>query len=75
MPRRYRPREVARIAEHLGWELSHYRGDHAIFKKPGYSHISIPQYRRELAPGTLSGIIKLMGLTRREFDRMAEEVL
>ena len=75
MPRRYRPREVERIAVHLGWQLDHYTGDHAIFKKAGYSHISIPEYRREVAPGTLGAIIKQMGLTKREFDRIAEEVL
>lgn len=75
MPRRYTPHEVERIVVHLGWEFSHYHGSHAIFKKPGYSHLSVPEHRRELAPGTLAGIIKLIGLTKREFDEIAEEVL
>jgi len=75
MPRRYRPREVQRIASHLGWEFSHYRGDHAIFRKPGAPSLSIPENRRELALGTLASIIRGMGLTRREFDKIADEVL
>jgi predicted RNA binding protein YcfA (HicA-like mRNA interferase family) len=75
MPRRYRPREVARVARHLGWEFSHYHGDHAIFRKAGSPSLSVPENRQELARGTLSSIIRAMDLTRREFDRIAEEVL
>ena len=75
MPRRYLPQEVQRIAAHIGWEFSHYRGDHAIFRKLGAPSLSIPENRRELARGTLSSIIRGMGLTRSEFDKIAEEVL
>ena len=75
MPVRYKPQEVERIAVHLGWTFSHYHGDHAIFKRVGYSHISIPEYRREIPPGTLTGILRQMGLTKRQFDELAKEVL
>jgi predicted RNA binding protein YcfA (HicA-like mRNA interferase family) len=71
MPRLYRPREVERIAIHLGWEFSHYHGDHAIFRKVGSPSLSVPENRQELARGTLGSIIRAMGLTRREFDRIA----
>jgi predicted RNA binding protein YcfA (HicA-like mRNA interferase family) len=75
MPRRYRPREVERIATHLGWEFSYYHGDHVIFRKTSSLSLSIPENRQELAKGTLGSIIRAMGLTTREFDRIAEEVL
>ena len=75
MPRRYRPREIERIKIHLGYEFNHYHGDHAIFRKLGSPSISIPGSRQELARGTPGSIIRAMGLTRREFDRIAEEVL
>ena len=75
MPVRYRPEEVAKIAVHLGWEFSHYHGSHAIFKKLGSPSLPIPENRRELARGTLGNILRSMGLTRREFDKIAEEVL
>ena len=75
MPRRYRPGEVQTIFVHLGWEFSHYRGNHAIFRKAGAPSVPIPENRRELARGTLSSLIRALGITRREFDRIADEVL
>ena len=32
MPHRYKLEELQKIARHLGWEFSHYSGDHAVFK-------------------------------------------
>jgi len=75
MPRQYRPREAAKIAASLGWEYSHHTGSHAIYTRAGHSHITIPEHRREIRVGTMGSIIKQMGLTRREFDKIAEEVL
>ncbi len=75
MPRRYRPQEVERILTHLGWEFHHYRGDHTIYRRHGFPSIPVPEGRREMARGTLGSIIRVAGLTRREFDTIAEEVL
>ena len=69
------PLEVPGILTYLGWEFSHYRGDHAIFRRVGAPSLSVPENRQELARGTLSSILRALGLTRREFDRIAEEVL
>ena len=75
MPRRYRPREVARILTSLGYELDHHTGSHANYRKLGYPTIVVPEHRRELPPGTFASIRRQMVLTNAEFDRIAEEVL
>ena len=75
MPRRYRPREVMRILTSQGWEFDHYTGSHANFRKRGYSSVTVPDHRREVTKSTLSSILRQMGVTRAEFDRIADEVL
>jgi len=64
-------REVRRVAEGIGWELDHWRGDHMVFKKAGSGrNLSIPDHRA-VSPGTLRQIIRTMGLTVDEFLRLA----
>lgn len=75
MPRQYRPREVDIVVRHLGWAFSRYHGSHAIYRKQGASHVSIPENRREVAQGTLSAICRQLGISRAEFDKIAQEVL
>jgi predicted RNA binding protein YcfA (HicA-like mRNA interferase family) len=75
MPRRYTAREMQIIAEHLGWCYDHTRGSHAIFIREGYSHVTIPLHRRELSIGVTGNIIRQMGIDRREFERLATELL
>ena len=75
MPRRYTAREMQIIAEHLGWRYDHTTGSPAIFVREGYSHITIPLHHRELDRGTASDIVRQMGLRRREFERLAQELL
>jgi predicted RNA binding protein YcfA (HicA-like mRNA interferase family) len=56
-----------RVAERHGWVFQRIAGDHYIYKKPGVArNLPIPDHR-ELAPGTLRGIIRIMGLTVDEF--------
>ena len=75
MPRRYRPREVRRILVSLGWELDHYTGSHANFQRPGHPTVIVPEHRGEVRPSTFSSILRQMGISRAEFDRIADEVL
>ena len=75
MPKRYRPGEVTRILNHLGWEFDHQTGSHAIYQRPGHGTVSVPRHRGEVRPGTLGNILRQMGMTRAEFDRIADEVL
>ena len=76
MPRRYSPSEVARILESLGWRFSRQRGSHAIFTKEGEPfNIVVPISSRQVQAGTLGSIKRRAGLTTREFDEIADEVL
>ena len=76
MPQRYRPQEVVRVLEYLGWKLDRQRGSHAILNKAGQPGVvAVPLSRREVPVGTFSEILREAGLTRREFDAAAREVL
>jgi predicted RNA binding protein YcfA (HicA-like mRNA interferase family) len=76
MPRRYRPREVIRVLDEMGWRATRQTGSHVIMTmggRPGL--VTVPQSRRELDRGTLGNILRQARMTRREFDQIAEEVL
>jgi predicted RNA binding protein YcfA (HicA-like mRNA interferase family) len=76
MPRRYRPEEVEKVLEYLGWELSRQRGSHRQFIRPGQRGlVTVPASSRALDQGTLGNIVRQAGLTRREFETIATEVL
>lgn len=62
-----RPREVIRIFERLGWEISRQRGSHIIMTKPGHiATLSIPDHSF-VARGTLRSLIARAGLSLDEF--------
>ena len=76
MPRRYRPNEARKVLESLGWRFSRQRGSHMIFVKEGeINHVTIPESRREMDKKTFGNMLRQAGLKRREFDRLAAEVL
>ncbi len=60
-------REVVRIFESLGWEVVRRRGSHIIMIKDEETiTLSVPDHR-EVAKGTLRGLIRAAGLTAGEF--------
>lgn len=60
-------REVVRIFESLGWEAVRRRGSHIIMIKDEETiTLSIPDHR-EVAKGTLRGLIRAAGLTVGQF--------
>lgn len=62
--------------ESLGWQFSRQRGSHAIFTKEGEPfNIVVPISNRQVQAGTLGSIKRRAGLTTREFDEIADEVL
>ena len=61
-----------RILTGQGWEFDHYTGSHASFQKQGYSPVIVPEHRGEVRQSTLSSILRQMGMTRAEFDRIAD---
>lgn len=76
MPRRYSPEEIIKVLEYLGWRYLRTRGDHARYTKPDGSHpTTVPVARRELGPKEFSFILNQTGLSRREFEATANEVL
>ena len=60
-------KEVVRIFESLGWEVSRQRGSHIIMTKPGeIVTLSVPNHR-PVARGTLRSLIRSANLTIEEF--------
>jgi predicted RNA binding protein YcfA (HicA-like mRNA interferase family) len=61
-------REAVRAFEKIGYAVTHQTGSHIIMRreKPPHRHLSIPDHR-ELAKGTLRGLIRDAGLTIEEF--------
>ncbi len=64
-----------RILNTLGYELHHYSGSHANFRKYGHPTVVVPEHRGEVRPTTFSSILRQMGISRAEFDEIADEVL
>lgn len=60
--------EAIRAFEKIGYEVFHQRGSHIILrrKEPPHRHLSIPR-RRELARGTLRGLIRQAELSVEQF--------
>ena len=61
--------EVIRVLEKLGFKSVRQRGSHVVLKKqlPTGDVGCVVPLHRELAPGTLRGILKQAGLTPEEF--------
>ena len=63
-------KEVVRIFESLGWEVSRQRGSHIIMTKPGeIVTLSVPNHR-PVARGTLRSLIRSANLTVEEFLKL-----
>jgi predicted RNA binding protein YcfA (HicA-like mRNA interferase family) len=60
-------REVVKVFEANGWCVARQRGSHIILVKDGHiATLSVPDHR-EVAKGTLRGLIRASGLTPDEF--------
>ncbi len=76
MPKRFRPGEVIRVLESLGWQVVRQRGSQVRLEMPdGRNPVTVPVSRRELDPKTLSSMLRQAGLSIREFLNAAEETL
>ena len=59
--------EVVRVFQKLGWTVARQRGSHIIMIKDGErATLSVPDHR-EVARGTLRGLIRSAGVTMDEF--------
>lgn len=62
-------KEIVKIFESLGWEVSRQRGSHIIMTKEGeIITLSVPNHK-EVARGTLRSIIRSANLTVEEFTK------
>jgi predicted RNA binding protein YcfA (HicA-like mRNA interferase family) len=62
-----KPSQVVKAFENLGWEVVRQKGSHIIMTREGHiATLSIPKHK-EVARGTLRGLINRSGLTVDEF--------
>ncbi len=60
-------RDVVKIFAKAGWEKARQRGSHIILVKAGHiASLSVPDHK-EVAKGTLRGLIRSSGMTVDEF--------
>ena len=60
-------RDVVQAFGRAGWEVARQRGSHVILVKDGHTAtLSVPDHR-EVARGTLRGLIRASGLSVAEF--------
>jgi predicted RNA binding protein YcfA (HicA-like mRNA interferase family) len=65
-------RRVAQAFVRLGWQVARQKGSHIILVKPGYiASLSVPDHR-EVARGTLRGLLRSAALELSEFLRASE---
>lgn len=63
-------KEVVKVFESLGWEVSRQRGSHIIMTKPGeIITLSVPSHR-QVARGTMRSLIRSANLTVEEFIKV-----
>lgn len=64
-------RDAVRAFAKTGYHVNHQTGSHVILRheSPPHRHLSIPNHR-ELAKGTLRGLIRDAGLTVDEFVKL-----
>ncbi|MCH8848594.1 MAG: type II toxin-antitoxin system HicA family toxin [Chloroflexi bacterium] len=73
MPRRYSTEEVIKVLESFGFRLVR-DARHAIMDGPGHV-VPVPKDRKQMPSGTMSSILRKAGITRRDFEERAGNVL
>ena len=69
-----RGREVVRVFEKFGWEVTRQRSGHIIMVKEGHmATLSVPDHT-EVAKGTLRSLIRSANLTVTEFTEMSQKI-
>lgn len=65
-------RRVAQAFARLGWQVARQKGSHIILVKPGHiASLSVPDHR-EVARGTLRGLLRAAEVKSTEFIKAAE---
>lgn len=67
-------RKVVRVFEYFGWQVVRQRGSHIIMVKEDHiATLSIPNHK-EVAKGTLRGLIRSANLTVAEFVAASKKI-
>lgn len=68
-------KEVAKVAEKLGFIYSHTTGSHMVYKHPGGRRATIPHHSgEEIGPGLLNKIIKKdLEITKEQFMELLKK--
>ena len=62
-----KPSQVVKAFENLGWQVVRQKGSHIILTREGHiATLSVPKHK-EVARGTLRGLINRSGLSVEEF--------
>ena len=62
-----KPKDLIRVLEKKGWHLDRVRGSHHIMVHRGLKKaVPVPMHNRDLKTGTLNGILRIAGISRRE---------
>ena len=62
-----KPSQVVKAFENLGWQVVRQKGSHIILTREGHiATLSVPKHK-EVARGTLRGLINRAGLSVEEF--------
>jgi len=76
MPKRYRPADVAKVLRYDGWSERKGKGDHVNFTKPRHRWVvTVDMGAREIPAGTMKSMLRQVGMSRKQFDEIAREVL
>jgi predicted RNA binding protein YcfA (HicA-like mRNA interferase family) len=58
------PRELARVAQMLGFAFDRQKGSHAVYlRSTDGRRVVIPMHNRDLKPGTLHGLVRDLGIS------------
>jgi len=69
-----RPREVVRVLERLGFRRIRQSGSHAVYQHPDGRWTTVPIHPgRDVPKGTLHKILRDIGLTPDEFERLRQQ--
>ena len=67
-------RHLVKVFEYCGWQFSHQKGDHLIYKKPGSLRaIVIPMYK-EIPRFIILNNLRTAGISREEYFEILKEV-
>ena len=74
-PRLMSGRETVRIFQALGWQVARQRGSHIILVRTGsIATLSVPDHK-EVARGTLRGLIRAADMLVDDFNATADRIL